>query len=250
MSERSEYPPGVPCWTTCLARDPEASVAFYADLLGWEWSRTSGFLTATLRGRDVAAVAPLPEGVERGAWITQVSTDSADGVAERARAAGGDVLAEPFEEPTGRIAVVTDPGGAVFSAKEPGTRFGAEVVNEPGAWAMSRLDTPGPDAAAAFYGAVFGWTREALGPATLFRLPGFVGGEPEQPISREVVAAMTVADAGPAAWIPDFWVDDLDAALAKVPTVHAGPLEQPPGRTAVVADPEGSVFSLTQLVLM
>lgn len=248
MSERTEYPPGVPCWVTCLARDPEAAAAFYADLLGWRIAPTGGFLTATLRGKDVAAIAPLPAGIDAGAWITQVSTDSAEAVAERAREAGGTVLAEPFEEPKGRITVIADPNGGVLSAKEPGTRAGAQLVNEPGAWAMSSLGTPDPDAAASFYGAAFGWTTEAFGEATLFRLPGYVGGGPEQPVSREVVAAM-IRREGPVAWVPDFWLKDLDAALAKVPTVHAGPFEQPPGRTAVVADPEGTVFSLSEIVL-
>ena len=78
----------------------------------------------------------------------------------------------------------------MFNVWEPRTRHGAQLVNEPGAWAMSRLDTPDPEGAAAFYGEVFGWTTEAFGPATMFRLPGYVGGEPEQPVSREVVAAM------------------------------------------------------------
>ena len=51
-------------------------------------------------------------------------------------------------------------------------REGAELVNEPGAWAMSTLvDAPTRTAAAAFYGSVFGWSVEPYGPASLFRLP-------------------------------------------------------------------------------
>ena len=251
MSERTEYPNGVPCWVTALSHDPERMAGFYADLFGWDLVAGNGFWTAQLRGRDVAAVAPMPERAEGAAWITQVSVDSADATAERARAAGATLLAEPFEEPMGRIAVFTDPHGAVVAVKEPGTRFGAQLVNEPSAWAMSRLETPDPDAAAAFYAEVFGWTTEAfgVGGVELFRLPGFVGGEPEQPVSREVVAVMTPSDADHSHWLPDFWVADLDAALAKVPTVHFGPADQPPFRTAVVADPAGATFSLSQLTL-
>lgn len=249
MSERTEYPNGVPCWVTALQPDPEAACAFYADLLGWTTEPTRGFFTAQLRGKDVAAIAPPPEGMTNAAWITQVSVDSADATAERAREAGGTIVAEPFEEPMGRLAVIADPTGGVISVKEPGDRFGAQVVNEPGAWAMSRLGTPDQDAAAAFYAAAFGWTTEAYGDATLFRLPGYVGGEPEQPVSREVVAVMTPSAPEQAGWVPDFWVADLDAALAKVPTVLYGPVDQPPGRTAVVADPAGAVFSLSQLTL-
>src|SRR5205085_2351084 len=108
--------------------------------------------------------------------------------------------------------------GAVFCLGQPRERHGAELVNEPGAWSMSRLDTPGPDGAAAFYGALFGWTTETFeldeATFTMFRLPGYVGGEPEQPVSREVVATMAPTDSGPARWGVDFWVGDVDAAAA------------------------------------
>ena len=115
---------------------------------------------------------------------------------------------------------------------------------------MSRLDTTDPDAAAAFYGEVFGWTTEAFGPATMFRLPGYVGGEPQQPVSREVVAVMAPAEEG-ARWVVDFWVDDIDAAVARSEqgggTTVAPPFEAPPGRSAVLADPAGVTFSISQV---
>jgi len=76
---------------------------------------------------------------------------------------------------------------------------------------MSALRTPDPDAAPAFYGAVFGWQAEPFGPATMWRLPGYVGGEPQQPVPRDVVAAMEPAqpDAAPE-WAVDFCVADAD----------------------------------------
>jgi hypothetical protein len=127
---------------------------------------------------------------------------------------------------------------------------GAERVNEPGAWAMSRLDTPDPEEAAGFYAAVFGWTTEAFGPMTMFRLPGYVGGEPQQPVSREVVALMMSAD-GPARWGVDFWVTDADGTAARADelggAVRAAPFDTPMSRTAVLADPSGAAFSVTQM---
>ena len=46
---------------------------------------------------------------------------------------------------------------------------------------------------------LFGWEAEPFpdgGPGvSLFRLPGYVGGEPEQPVPRDVVAAMMAAGA-------------------------------------------------------
>src|SRR5215203_6081660 len=192
MSRRDRYEPGVPCWVTTMQPDVDAAAAFYGAVLGWDFVDSCGFLTAQLRGHDVAAVAPLAPGVDpppAPAWITQVSVETTEGAAGR-------VVAGPLEFDIGRMHVVADPAGAVLNVWEPRIRHGAELVNEPGAWAMSRLDTPDPEEAAAFYGAVVGWTTETFGPATLFRLPGYVGGEPEQPVSREVVAAMTAAEEG------------------------------------------------------
>jgi hypothetical protein len=247
MSERNGYENGVPCWVTALQPDCEAGARFYGELLGWETTFADGYFTASLRGRDVAAIAPQPSGSDTAAWITNVYADDPDAVAERARAAGGQILAEPFDITGGRLTVIADPAGAVFGAWHG---RGAQLVNEPGAWAMSQLHTPDPERAAEFYGAVFGWTTEAFGPFTMFRLPGYVGGEPEQPVSREVVAVMA-RDEGPAHWGVDFWVRDADGPAAKARelggAVVAEPSDTPMSRTAVLADPFGATFTVTRM---
>jgi uncharacterized protein len=257
MSERDAYEPGVPCWVTTLQPDPEAAAAFYAAILGWDTEPANGYLVARLRGRPVAAIAPLPTGVDAPpppAWLTHVSVADADAAAEAAAGAGGSLLAR-LDEPAGRGVVVADPAGAAFCLWQPGERQGAQLVNEPGAWSMSRLDTTDVDAAAAFYGALFGWTTETfdLGETTftMFRLPGYVGGEPEQPVSREVVATMAPAQTGPARWAVDFWVDDVDAATATAERsggqAVVAPFDIPIGRTAVLADPAGATFSISRV---
>jgi uncharacterized protein len=257
MSERDAYEPGVPCWVTTLQPDPDAAAGFYGAVFGWQAESAGGYLVARLRGRPVTAIAPLPPGVEPApppAWITHVSVADAEAAADAATAAGGTVLAR-VDEPAGRSVVVADPDGAAFCLWQPGERHGAELVNEPGAWSMSRLDTPGPEGAAAFYGALFGWTTETfeMGETTftMFRLPGYVGGEPEQPVSREVVATMAPTDSGPARWGVDFWVDDVDAAAAAAEGAGGralvAPFDMQLGRSAVLADPAGAVFSISQV---
>ena len=251
MSDREGFPAGVPCWVTNLQPDPDAAAQFYGALLGWSYTDGGGFHVARVRGRDVAAVAPQPAGMDpsQASWITTVRTDSADEVARRAVEAGGTVRAEPFDGPSGRMTVIADPSGAVFSACEPGRGGSAQAVNEPGAWAMSQLITPDPEGAKAFYGALFGWTTETFGPATMFRLAGYVGGEPEQPVSREVVAVMVEGE--PARWAVDFWVHDVDEAAAKAHELEGralvAPYDMPLGRQAVLADPAGAAFSVTRI---
>ena len=79
-----------------------------------------------------------------------------------------------------------------------------------------------------------------------------MGGEPQQPVSREVVAVMQQAD-GPARWAVDFWVSDADATAARASELGgaqlAAPSDTPMSRTAVLADPAGAAFSITQMKL-
>ena len=105
---------------------------------------------------------------------------------------------------------------------------------------------------------MFGWSTEtfAFGDAEvdLFSLPGYVGGEPGQPVSREVVAVMapTESDA-PSYWKVDVWVADADAIAERVGElggqVVVAPYDIPGFRQALLADPDGTIFSVSRLVL-
>jgi predicted enzyme related to lactoylglutathione lyase len=163
------------------------------------------------------------------------------------------VLVEPFDAmPAGRMAVLADPAGAVFCIWQPAARQGAQRINEPSAWAMSLLHTSDPEGAKRFYAELFGWQAEG-DELTLFRLPGYVGGEPQQPVPRDVVAAMLPLEgAGQEShWSVDLWIDDTDAAAETASrlggTVVVPPNDSPIARHAVLADPEGAVFSVTTI---
>jgi uncharacterized protein len=270
MSERDGYEPGVPCWVATVHPDPEKAVSFYTELFGWEATNLmppdspSKYFVCTRRGRAVAAV-----GSERGggapsvpAWDTYIWAESADDTVARVTDSGGSVVIEPFDLlDAARMAVVADPAGAVFGVWQPGEHRGAQLVNEPGAWSMSQLNTRDPEGAKAFYGTVFGWETDTFdlgeGEITLWRLPGYIGGEPGQPVSREVVGVMVPmsGDRSPedvsAHWSVDFWVDDVDAAADKAAElggkVEMSPFDTSVGRTAILADPQGAVFSVSKV---
>jgi predicted enzyme related to lactoylglutathione lyase len=266
MSLRDDYPPGVPCFVDTLSPDVRAAQRFYGGVFGWEFTGPGqipgdppgDYYVAQLSGVDVAGLGSLWDGqAPPSAWNTHVSVQSADDAAAQAQAAGGAVLVAPASAaPAGRFAVLTDPAGAAFCVWEAGERAGAGRVNEPSAWAMSLLATNDPSGAIDFYGELFGWHAEAFAAAGhdfwLWRLPGFVGGEPEQPAPRDVVAAMK-ADEGPARWDVDFWIADADAAAAAAAelggSVLSGPVDDPTFRRAVLADPHGATFSVSQLRL-
>jgi predicted enzyme related to lactoylglutathione lyase len=247
----------------------DSAIAFYRELFGWEFhgpgempgDPPGRYFVARLQGRDVAGVSSLPaEGTPPvPEWTTHVAVESADRTAELVSSAGGSIVAGPFDAPpAGRMAVLADPAGAVFCAWTPASRQGAQLVNEPSAWAMSRLDTPDPDTAVEFYGSVFGWRAEAFGfgeqEVKLWRLPGYVGGEPGQPVARDVVGVMMASNGGaPAHWNVDFWIADAEQAADTTKRlggeVVMGPTDVPGFRTAVLRDPQGATFSVSQLVI-
>jgi len=271
MSEREGYPAGVPCWVETLQPDPRAALDFYGPLFGWDFAGSGPmpgelpgeYFVARVKGRDVAGIGSLPGlgGQPVPSWNTYISVDSADGAAESAKAAGASLLIDPLDAlPAGRLAVLVDPVGAAVCVWEARAREGAQLVNEPRTWAMSSLHTTDAEGAEAFYGSVFGWQPEAFGPPeaqmTLWRLPGYVGGEAQQPVPRDVVAVMAptgdAAAAVPPHWNVNLRVDDADATVEQVAglggQVVAPPLDTPGFRSAVLADPQGAVFSISQLI--
>ena len=86
----------------------------------------------------------------------------------------------------------------------------------------------------------------------MFRLPGYVGGEPHQPVSREVIATMSAVrgDGGPR-WTVNFWDHDVDATAARAVELGGralvAPFETPMTRTAVLTDPYGAAFTINNV---
>ncbi len=278
MPERDGYIPGVPCWVDTNHPDPEAVLGFYSGLFGWEFEDVMPegspmkYFIGRIRGGDAAAVGSVPEGAPPMAmWNTYVWVASADETASKVRDAGGGVLAEPFDVmDSGRMAVLTDPEGAVFSAWEAGNHKGAKVVNEHGALNFNGLATRDLEGARAFYGAVFGWEALTLPSGVMWALPGYGDHlEESSPGLREQMAQMGAPDgfidvvaavtpigeddsATPAHWSVTFAVDDANATAAKATElggqVVVGPFDAPWSRVVVVNDPQGATFIGGQFV--
>jgi len=237
MRHRNTYPAGVPCWVDTRQPDPEAAARFYGPLMGWEISDG----VARLDGRAVAGIGQAPPG-SPAFWTTYVRVESLGATLAAVVDEGGGVLVGPTVVAEDRVAVIADPAGIPLGLSE---RAGAEVVGEPGAWAMSALHTPDPEAAKAFY-AVFGWESEPIAgtPLTRFRLPEY---EP-------VVAVMTATeDEVPPHWAVNFRAENVDALAARAVelggTLLMPPSDTPGFRNTVIADPQGGVIAASQPVL-
>jgi predicted enzyme related to lactoylglutathione lyase len=278
VPERDGYIPGVPCWVDTNQPDPSAALPFYRGLFGWEFEdvmpegETGDYFIGRIRGGDVAAVGSIPDGAPPLAmWNTYVWVDSADETAERVRAAGGAVLHEPFDVgDSGRMAVLSDPEGAVFCVWQPNEHKGAKVVNEHGALNFNGLATRDQGTAEAFYHAVFGWKILSLSSGPMWALPGYGDHlEESSPGLRDQMAQMGAPDGfidvvaavepiaaedadTPPHWTVTFGVDDADSTAAKArelgAEIVAGPVDAPWTRPVVIKDPQGAIFIASQFV--
>ena len=254
MTEMTSYAPGTPCWVDLGSPDIDASTDFYGQLFGWEVpqsdnaEQTGGYRIATSGGKSAAGMMPLMQEGQPPAWSTYVSVEDADATAEKVKQAGGQVIAEPMDVmDLGRMAIFADPTGAVFGIWQPGNFSGAELVNEPNTYSWNELNTRDPDAAKAFYAAVFGWgveDQDVEGMTyTLFQVA-------DRPVAGAMTTPAAVPDEVPAFWLAYFGVEDCDATVARVEEL-GGSVMSPKilemegvGRFAIVADPHGAAFGV------
>lgn len=246
MPEVTTYEHGVPSWVDIGSHDLPAAVSFYTDLFGWQgqdMGEDMGHYTIVSKGGKMVAALSTAQDQGPPRWTMYVNVDDIDKVAERAGAAGGTVVFGPTDVmDQGRMAVFSDPTGAVVSAWQPGQHLGAQLVNEPGAFTWSELLTSDLGTSKAFYSDVFGWGWGGVDEYAEGQVSGrsIVGARPRPPdVPAEV----------PDHWLVYFGSSDVDADTDKAKSLGATVLVEPTdipntGRFSVLLDPQGAAFAL------
>lgn len=255
MPTRDRYEPGVPNWIDLATTDVAGAKAFYSGVFGWTYDDLDAgdgatYSMAQIGGRNVAAIASqqreLTEAGVPAHWQMYVNSPDVDAATAKVAAAGGTVLAGPFDVmQAGRMSVVADPSGAVFQLWQASGNIGAELVNEHGAFIWSELITPDPQAVAAFYETVTGLRLISADPGDGSSYDGFTL---DGTVATMLAGTMAPMMPGmPPVWNVYIGSDDVDATAAKVQelggSVMAPPMDIPVGRMAVLVDPQGAVFS-------
>jgi predicted enzyme related to lactoylglutathione lyase len=120
--------PGALIWGELITDDVEASAAFYGAVFGWQLSSPEGPVNRRVwrvGGQRIGGLLPRPEAMAPEVpvyWDTWFGSADPDGAARLAPELGGTVLMGPVDTEHGRISVLTDPSGAVFSVSAPATR--------------------------------------------------------------------------------------------------------------------------------
>jgi predicted enzyme related to lactoylglutathione lyase len=254
MAETNTFVAGQPVWVDLSSTDPAAARGFYAKLFGWMVEvapdpAAGGYALAKIGGKDVAGIGGTQNPDGPSAWMVYIGTRDAEEVARKVEAAGGKVVAPPFDVlKSGRMAVFQDPDGAFISVWQPQEMQGAQLMGEANTYSWAELNGRGVDKTIPFYKQVFGWGEKKSpmgeGTYTEFLNEGeSISGAMDMPpmVPKEV----------PPYWLVYFGVDDVDKAFKKV--VDSGgrglaePMDFSGGRFAVVQDPQGAAFGLLKM---
>lgn len=253
-----KHPEGLFGWIDLSSSDVDVAKEFYSGLFGWTYAdhvMESDFTYSMCfkDGLSVAGLGPLPEPmVQAGVpstWNSYALVEDADAVTAKAVAAGGQVLmpASDIME-ADRIALVSDPSGAVLGLWQPQENQGAELFNAPGSLTWNELQTWDLDAALPFYSEVLGWVWED-GDNEGYRLATIPAKEGQDKTNAGAMAMPPgVPEGTPSFWMVYFAVSDCDEAMGHAINLGGtelfAPMEMGPGKFGGLMDPTGAVFAV------
>lgn len=239
-------------WVDLATKDPAGARDFYSKLFGWDIEvnpdpQYGGYGIARVGGQDVAGMGGVQSPDQPSAWSLYVGSDDLERLSRQVEAAGGSVVAPPFDVgDQGRMAVFRDPSGAFISSWQP-AKMGGFQAHGTNTFDWAELNARGIDRALPFYRDVFGWTTRSVGtedqPYTELQVDG-------QSIAGATEMNPMIPAEVPSYWLVYFAVDDIDQAFRRA--IEAGasemlaPQQYPGGRFAILTDPQGASFGLMQ----
>ncbi|MFD7442761.1 VOC family protein [Streptomyces sp. NPDC059909] len=253
MTEATRRRPGTPCWVSLMVHGLAATQDFYRALFGWDFvpgpQQLGPYVRALIDGKEVAGIGQLPPDRHLPiAWTTYLATDDADETAEQIRMCGGTVGVGPLDAAdAGRLAIASDPEGAVFGIWQAAAHAGIALFGTHGTPVWNELVTRETSAVSKFYRSVFGYEVEPVVSADFDYLTLHLEGRPVA--SLHGVGTALPRDRG-SHWMTYFEVEDADETAALVVDLGGHVLHEPRegtcGRIATVADPEGAVFTIVR----
>ncbi|SDO99531.1 hypothetical protein SAMN04487981_115147 [Streptomyces sp. cf386] len=249
----ARHAPGTPSWVSLMVHGLAATEDFYGALFGWEFQpgpqQLGPYVRALLNGHEVAGIGQLPPDRHLPiAWTPYLASNDVDLTAETVRLCGGTVGVGPLDAAeAGRMAICSDPAGAVFGIWQAAAHLGTAVTGVPGTPAWNELLTFESVNVAKFYESVFAYEEEPVVSADFDYVTLHIGGRPVAGIHG--VGNALPRDRGPH-WVTYFEVADTDETVARIVDL-GGHVIKPAhdsahGRVATVSDPEGARFSLIE----
>lgn len=238
-------------WRDLHTDNPAAVKPFYATLFGWEFVETRvadrPYTLVKSGGQPIAGIVRsdrMAPNEPNAQWLSYLSVANVDASVDRIRAAGGQVLAPPFDlKNIGRAAVVADPQGAPIGLLRASFGDPADMpqptVNR---FLWTELLARDPIAAATFYAGLVGYEvlvhDQGDKPFRVLKL-----GRERAGIMRMPFGGMTPT------WLVSVMVADPAASAQRAQQLGGRVLVAPRadvrgGSVALVTDPSGALFAL------
>jgi uncharacterized protein len=231
-------------WHEQVSDNPQQAESFYTQLFGWGTEVfKAGEMDYTMIASDGQTHGGFGKRMDEAPpphWLGHIGVENVDETIEKAKGAGGQVAAGPFDmEDVGRMVILTDPQGAFVSAYQSA----GEGSGAAGVFVWDELGTTDADGAQRFYEEVFGWTTKDMGEE--------FGGYRIFQRGDEQIAGLMANEKPeiPAMWTPYIGVDDTDGVCKKATELGAQTIVEPMdiptvGRFAILKDPQGAVFGI------
>ena len=240
-------------WTELLSNDPSGAASFYTRILPWKaqpFSPGSPYTVFTAsHGKPVAgAVALSDEARALGTaahWRGYIGAADVDAIVVQATQSGATVRQPAQDVPgIGRVAILSDPEGAVFGVYRPLHDSGGVAAADSG-FAWFELAARHRETALAFYQRLFGWQLKApmdVGGGLHYQTFGLGG--------QDFGGAYTIPADRPMspAWCPYAGCSSADEVARKVVAagggIAHGPVSVPGGgRIVQFFDPQRVMFA-------
>jgi predicted enzyme related to lactoylglutathione lyase len=239
-------------WFDYVTPDVSKAVGFYTELFNWKTQEIpmgpSGTYTLLLVGEEgIGGVLKAPpEAPQQGHWLAHLSTENAQGLADKITSLGGKLLKAPTKQGDfGTMAIVADPLGGAFALWQPAKpESTGDYKGKPGFWVWNELYSTEPEKSVEFYSKIGGFTEEKMemkdGTYRVLNRDG-----------KGRAGVMKPPMPMPQAWMPYVQVENADATVAKAKKLGANVFvsgEDVPGigRLAIFADPQGGMLGILQ----
>lgn len=249
--------PAAPCWVNLMTLNLESAQEFYGPVMGWTFrpgKLGQDFSVARRGDVPVAGIGAVATAFHVAvAWTPYFAVQDADVTAGRIRERSGTVAVGPLTLGKGRGALAADRDGAGFGIWERTAPASSPPAPDGHALAWLRLRTRNAFDAAIFYGEVLDWASGRPGSCEVAYAKDEVvvqcGGRQLARISSGALEAAPDPLVRPH-WQVNFPVDDVAAAVASARKHGASLVEElsrPEGREATLIDPDGGLFTLTDV---
>ena len=252
----SEHLTGKLVWADLFTTNPDEATHFYTGLLGWTSQaldqKGKGYTVFMNDGHPVAGLAPrkVPGSNHPARWIGYFAVSDIDTTLTSVTKNGGVIHAPSHKFPDrGYQAIVADSDGTPVGLLQSSSGDAPDAEPRPGDWNWFELYSKNPKETSSFYHATVGFD---VAPETNSdRKSDFVLSSAGR--ARGGIAPLPEGggdDVKPA-WLGVIRVADLDATLAKVPSLGGEVLVAPHSvefgsRFAIILDSTGGTVGLVQ----